>query len=103
MWIGVANFDDPVAGTVYPYKVVHCGPRPRASVELNEFMPVEFKTCGRFPHPEVYVDGEPSSQLDVWDVVDEYDINLPADRLIYNVVNTSVASTPEVGALIVRV
>jgi len=95
MWIGVANFDDPVAGTVYPYKVVHCGPRPRPSIELNEFMPVEFQTFGRFPHPEVYVNGELSSQLDFMDVVDEYSELLPYDRMIYNVVNTSVGITME--------
>ena len=95
MWIGVANFDDPVAGTVYPYKVVHCGPRPRTSIELNEFMPIEFRTFGRFPHPAVYVNGELSSQLDFMDVVDEYSELLPYDRMIYNVVNSSVGITME--------
>ena len=89
LWIGVTDFDDPVAGTFYPYKVAHCGPRHRPAIETNEFMPVEFRTYGRFPHPEVYVNGVHS-----WhEFVDEYDINLPVDRLIYNEVNTSVGIT----------
>lgn len=93
MWIGVENFNDPVANQIFPYKVVHCGPRPRASIELNEFMPVEFKVIGKYANPDVRVNGEPASDLNWSNQVDEYDINLPADRMIYNVVNTSVGIT----------
>lgn len=89
-WIGVANFYDPVMEYTYPYKVAHCGPRPRASIEEDEFMPVEFKLVARSPHPTVVVDGDIATDLQYGDLIDEYDPNLISDRMIYNVVNTSV-------------
>jgi hypothetical protein len=93
MWIGVKDFDDPVAGKKYGYKVVHCGPRPRTEIEENEFMPAEFVMYGRKPHPVVSVDDEAASDLDYTDVVDVYDENLKCDRMLYNVFNTSVGIT----------
>lgn len=92
-WIAVTDFDDPLAGKTFPYKVAHVGPRPRSSIEENEFMPVEFYMVGRFAHPEVYVDGELASDLDDNDQVDEYDPDLPADRMIVNTVHSSVGIT----------
>ncbi len=91
MWIAVANYTDPLANTTFPYKVAHCGPRPRPSIAANEFMPVEFGMTGKFAAPTVIVDGELSSDLDWDDVVDENGFNIyqKADRQIYNTVNTS--------------
>ena len=91
MWIGVKDFDDPIAGTVYPYKVAHCGPRPRTEIEENEFMPADFgiKLVGKFDHPEVTVDYEPATELKYNDVLDEIDPELTCDRMIVNKVNTS--------------
>ncbi|MDQ7053709.1 MAG: fibronectin, partial [candidate division KSB1 bacterium] len=59
----------------------------------NEFMPVEFKLIGRFPKSIVTVDGVPAGKLDFLDFVDEIDENLPADRMLYNVVNTAIGIT----------
>ncbi|MCF7826187.1 MAG: hypothetical protein K9N29_06000 [Candidatus Marinimicrobia bacterium] len=97
MWIGVTNFDDPVAGTTFNYKIAYCGPRPRAEIQENEFMPVDFGLRGKFAAPTLIVDGELASDLDWDDLVEDngYDIFQNADRLIHNKVNTSVGITME--------
>lgn len=93
LWIGTTNYTDAeqYGGQTYPHKVVHLGPRGWDT--QREFMPIEFKLVGRFDHPQVFVDGLPGSDLMFNDVVDEIDPDLPADRMIYNVVNTSVGVT----------
>jgi len=88
-WIGVADFDDPIAQYTFPYKVVHTGPRKVAGSEVNEIIPVEFKLVGRFNAPTVLVDGAVASDLFYDDQVDELDLFLPADRMILNKCNTS--------------
>ncbi|MCK5330200.1 MAG: hypothetical protein KAK01_02240, partial [Candidatus Marinimicrobia bacterium] len=92
-FIALQDYDDPLAGTTYSYKVAHVGPRPRASIELNEFMPAEFYMLGRFKAPAVVVDGEAASDLDFKDQVDEFDPDLVADRILVNTVNSSTGIT----------
>ncbi|MCF7808832.1 MAG: hypothetical protein K9M49_09590 [Candidatus Marinimicrobia bacterium] len=91
MWIAVRNYDDPLAGTVFPYKIAHCGPRPRPEIATSEFMPTDFGMVGKYAAPTVIVDGELASDLDFDDLVDAggFDPNLKADRMIHNQVNTS--------------
>ncbi len=93
LWIATTNYTDApqYGGNTYLYKVVHIGPR---GWDMNrEFMPIELKMIGRFERPQVFVDGVPATEL-VWsDEVDEIDDNLECDRLIYNVVNTSIGIT----------
>ncbi len=91
LWIGCKNYNDPIAGKVYNYKVVHAG--PRVLDEQSEFMTQEFKLIGRFNHPLVYVDKTPSSKLDFMETVNEVDETLPADRVLVNIVNTSIGIT----------
>lgn len=91
LWIGSTNYDDPIAGRPYPYKVVHIG--PRVIDENNEFIPQEFKMIGKFDHPLVTVDGLGATELDFLEVVDEIDPDLISDRLLYNVVNTGMGVT----------
>ncbi len=91
LWIGCRDFDDPVAGKVYDYKVVHAG--PRVLDEDNEFMAETFELWGRQDHPLVYVDGLPASKLNYIERVDYVDPDLPADRILYNVVRTSLGLT----------
>lgn len=88
LWIGAKDYDDLVAGTVYPFKVVHAG--PRSWDDENEFMPLEFTLIGRFERPEVLVDGAPASALGEKENLDELDANLKADRMIRNRVRTSM-------------
>ncbi|NIR52186.1 fibronectin [candidate division KSB1 bacterium] len=93
LWIGTANYTDAeqYGGVTYAHKVVHLGPRGWDTE--REFIPIEFKLIGRFDHPQVLVDGLQGSDLQFNDKVDEIDPNLPADRMIYNVVNTSIGIT----------
>jgi hypothetical protein len=91
MWIGVSNYQDPLIDELYQSKVVHVG--PRVLDEETETMPQEFRRIGRFEAPQVLVDGIPATQLSNIEVLDEVDENLPSDRMIYNVVNTSVGIT----------
>lgn len=93
LWIGTANYTDApqYGGVTYPHKVVHLGPRGWDTE--REFMPIEFRMIGKFDHPQVFVDGLPGTDLMFNDVVDEIDPDLPADRVIYNVVNTSIGLT----------
>lgn len=93
LWIGTSNFTDAdqYGGLSYPFKVVHLGPR---GWDLErEFIPVEFKLVGRYDHPQVFVDGTPGSDLMFLEELDEIDENLISDRMIYNVVNTSLGIT----------
>jgi len=98
LWIGCTNFDDPIAGRTYPYKVIHIG--PRGIDENNEFMTQKHENgdlvhdmIGKFDHPIVTVDDVGATELDFLEVVDEVDPNLISDRMLYNVVNTSMGVT----------
>lgn len=86
-WIGAKDFTDET-GATFPYKVVTAGPRQPA---IWGFYPQEFKTIGKFPLSEVYVDGNLSYQKDV--TIDEYDATMPFDRMIVNKVNTQLGIT----------
>lgn len=91
LWIGATNYHDPIVDKNFNYKVIHVG--PRHFDENNEYIPVEFKMIGRFDSPLVYVDGLPASNGTFMDMVDEVDPTLRADRLLYNVVTTSMGLT----------
>jgi len=93
LWIGTTNYKDAeqYGSNTYPYKVVHVGPRGWDT--QREFMPIIFKMYGKINHPDVYVDEVPGSDLMWNDAVDEVDPNLPADRMIYTKVNTSIGIT----------
>ena len=98
MWIGVRNFFDPVQNTTYAYKIAHNGQRAVTDVELREYMPQEISLVARYNHPEVYVDDNEGSDMmngsdGKNDDIDEVDPSLSADRVVVNVVNTSVGIT----------
>ncbi|MCA1803334.1 MAG: hypothetical protein LC662_12855 [Rhodothermaceae bacterium] len=83
-WIGTKNFTDE-NGTAFPTKVVHVGPRVSGS---GSVFPLEMNMISQFAPPEVYVDGIQSFQLPIDN--DEVDPDLPADRMIYNLLNTAI-------------
>jgi hypothetical protein len=91
LWIGAKNYADPISGATYPFKVVQAG--PRFINTLTNFMPTTFKMTGRFPHPIVAVDGTDATDNTLDDVVDEFNPNQIADRIIYNVTNTNMGIT----------
>ena len=88
LWLGAVNFHDPVVNKDYAYKVVHAGPR-HLDIE-NETMPMDISMDGRYDHPNVFVDGDPASNLQYLDAVDEVDPDLSSDRKIVNKVQTSL-------------
>jgi hypothetical protein len=91
LWFGAKEYDDPVAEKKFSYKVVHCG--PRILNETSEFIPQEFTLYGKFAHPEVFVNGIPGSGTVYKDIDVVIDETLPTDRMLYNVVNTSMGIT----------
>jgi hypothetical protein len=93
MWIATTNYDDPISGQFYNYKIVHNG--PRVLDKESEFMTVadKWKLIGRFDTPIVVVDGLLASELVYKDEVDEVDESLPYDRVLTTVVNTSIGVT----------
>lgn len=92
MWIGTTDYVDPTYNnTPFPYKVVVAGTRTADPTRM--LMPTEFKMVGRFNHPLVIVDGNPATDLDYNDIVDEIDPDLPADRVIINKLNSSIGIT----------
>lgn len=88
LWLGAKNFYDPVVSKEYEHKVVHAGPR-HLDIE-GETIPIELTMYGRFDHPNVLVDNDPSTNLQYLDQVDIIDPDLISDRKIYNVVQTSI-------------
>ena len=71
IWIGCTNYNDPIAGRPYSYKVVHVGPRVKD--DNNEFIPQEFSMVGKFEHPLVTVDGLGATELEYDETVREVD------------------------------
>jgi hypothetical protein len=88
LWLGASNFYDPVVSKNYDKKVVHAGPR-HLDIE-NETMPVSITMDGKYDHPNVFVDGDPATNLQYLDYVDNVDPNLESDRRINNIVQTSL-------------
>lgn len=87
LWIGTTNYVDG-AGTTWPHKVVHVGPRVRGT---GEFIPVKFEMVSKYPPPEISVDGSPTEGKSVDN--NRVDPTQAADRMIINVVNTSIGIT----------
>jgi hypothetical protein len=92
VWVGCRDFNDPVMKRVYPAKVVGTGYRSTADW-TSQMFPVTLKLVGRFNHPLVTVDLETATENDLWDVVDEINESMLFDRMILNVINTSMGVT----------
>jgi len=91
MWIGTANYYEAALGSTIPYKVVGVG--PKWANPLTEIMPVRFELVGQSQAPQVIVDGEPASDNILNDALDVIDNNLISDRMIINVLHTSIGIT----------
>ncbi|MBN2103229.1 hypothetical protein JW835_04225 [bacterium] len=89
MWIGCRNFYDTRLGREMSVKVVGVGPRD-AEERKNMIFENEMKLIGKYSAPVVEVDGELASDLSLYDEVDEYDPDLPCDRMIVIKINTSI-------------
>ncbi len=82
LWIGVTNYEDRTLETTVPYKVISVG--TRIANPETEIIPIEFYMKGRFKAPTVIVDDNIATANMFNDIVDEIDVNLPADRIITN-------------------
>jgi len=91
-WIGCKNFYDTVLGKTLSYKVVGVGPR-EAEERPNMIFEQGIRMIAKYPHPNVFVDDQLASHLDIYEEIDEYDENLPCDRMIIIKVNTSIGVT----------
>jgi hypothetical protein len=89
LWIGCKNFDDPIANKIMNVKVIASGPRNDPD-RVNEIFPRSLKLVGRFPHPAVTVDGSRATLLDNYDVLEETDLTMAADRMVVVTFNTSL-------------
>lgn len=87
LWIGTTNYTDG-AGTAWPYKVVHIGPRVRGT---GEFIPIKFEMVSKYAPPDISVDGAPTEGKSVEN--NRIDPTMAADRMIINTVNTSIGVT----------
>ena len=83
LWIGCSNFDDPVMGTVFDYKVIGSGPRNDPDRD-NQIFPVELKLIAKRNHPVVTVDSVNASLLDTYDIPDSIDPGIYPDRIVLN-------------------
>lgn len=92
LWLGAANFTD-AGGTVYPYKVVHCGPRVKGlgAGPDGGFFPMKYELVGKYEAPDVNVDGAQS--VSRVEELDRIDPTIKSDRMIINEVNTSLGVT----------
>jgi len=86
LWIGTTNFQ--AGATLYPFKVVHVGPRVDGR---GEFYPQLLQLQSRFPAPAVSVDGVAQAHNSA--AIDAVDPTLPADRMIVNTAATAIGIT----------
>ncbi|MFA6541152.1 MAG: hypothetical protein WCT99_06075 [Bacteroidota bacterium] len=86
LWIGTTDYTDGKGS--FQFKVVHVGPRATGA---GEFFPVKFQMTSKYDPPAVTVDG--SSTYGKLIETDAVDKTLKYDRVIDNVVNTSIGLT----------
>ncbi len=87
IWIGCKNFYDPVEMKNKSCKVIGVNSNNAAPAMI---FPQTIKLIGKQIHPVVIVNDQPSSALDQYDILDEVDPNLEADRVVEVKFNTSM-------------
>ena len=82
--IGCEKFYDSKMKREYAPMVVNIGPKPTTFQQFVVFNPLpgDFKMIGKAPHPGVVVDGEIATINDLYDVLDEEDDTILADRIL---------------------
>jgi len=89
IWLGATDYFDPVQEKNKTVKVIGSGPRIPSN-HYNMIFPQSIKMIGKYNHPTVIVDEQIASSNTLYDAVDEWDENLPCDRLVINKFNTSI-------------
>ena len=88
-WLGVKDWTNP-EGRQYPYYVAQIG---WYGQDAGVVFPIQNKLIGRYEDTMVIVDGLQSFERDT--ALDEIDPDLPADRMIHNIFNTSLGITAD--------
>jgi hypothetical protein len=95
LWIGCTDFNDPVEGAIKSVKVIGIGPR----LPVNQFTMVfpksirKIQMIGKYPHPDVYVDGVSGTSNTLYDSLDVFDADLFCDRMVVMKFHTSMGVT----------
>ncbi|MBN1779541.1 hypothetical protein JW948_00305 [bacterium] len=89
MWIGARNFYDPVQERDMSVKVISAGPRLPEN-QLDMTFPQSIRLIAREQPPLVVVDDQIGTNNTLYDKPDDYDENLPCDRMIVIKLNTSM-------------
>ncbi len=91
VWIGTTDYYDRILKTTIPYKVVCEG--GKFAGPTYGMWPDTIYEIAKFNHPSVVVDGLNATDNATDDVPDAIDPNLKADRMIVNVVGSSIGVT----------
>lgn len=92
LWLGCKGYNDPTKDDqLFEYKVVNSG--PRLVDETATMMTETFDLIGKRAATVVQVDGSAGKFIGNFDVLDSVDPDLPCDRMINNVINTSLGIT----------
>ena len=91
IWVGTTNYFDRFLNQTIPHKVISIG--TRVVDPIGMFIPVEFKMLGKFSAPTIIVDGETATENKVNDIVDEVVDTLKPDRMIINILNSTIGIT----------
>ncbi|MBN2105475.1 hypothetical protein JW835_15660, partial [bacterium] len=93
MWLGCRNYYDAKVNKTFNKMVTNVGPKPNEYNERPIFDAIDFRLVGKFDHPIVNVDGILASELNYYDVLDDVDPNLPAERMLIVKNHTSIGVT----------
>ncbi|OGC02015.1 hypothetical protein A2V82_09045 [candidate division KSB1 bacterium RBG_16_48_16] len=93
MFLGSKDYYDAKIDRTFPYYVVNAGPKPNEYPQRPVFDAVEFKLVGKLDHPLVSVDDELATINTLYDVLDDLDENLIADRMILVTNHSAMGAT----------
>ena len=93
MWLGCRNYYDAKVDKTFEKMVTNIGLKPTEYTERPIFDAFDFRLIGKYDHPIVTVDGSLASELTFYDMLDDVDPDLPADRLLIVKNHTSIGVT----------
>jgi hypothetical protein len=94
MWLGCKDYYEAPIGKEFAFAVTNIGMKPN-EYPAGRPIPnaVDFRLIGRFDHPVVSVDGKSATHNTLYDLLDEIDPDLKADRVLIVKNNTPIGVT----------
>ncbi len=89
LWLGCTNYYDPQEGKQKTVKVIGSGPR-LPSNHYTMIFPQNIQLVARFSHPVITVDKQIGTSNTLYDLVDDYEAEMPCDRIVVSQFNTSI-------------